>query len=48
MGHPQVRGRTLEPPIVTSGNALERLAEYMPEGASYTAADVITMLLAAP
>jgi nitronate monooxygenase len=48
MGHPQVRGRTLEPPIVTSGNALERLVEYMPERASYTAADVITMLLASP
>ncbi len=47
MGHPQVRGRTLEPAIVTSGNALGEITEFMPPwGTVYTAADVVRRLLA--
>ena len=46
MGFPQVRGRSLEPPLITSGNALEEIAAFMRAGdTSYTAADVITRLL---
>jgi nitronate monooxygenase len=48
MGHPQVRGRTLEPPLITSGNALEHLDDFMLQGRlSFTAAEVIEVLLAA-
>lgn len=47
MGLPQVRGRTLEPAIVTSGNAIGGITEFMRPGTtSYTAADVVARLLA--
>jgi len=47
MGHPQVRGKTLEPPLITSGNALDSIGQFVPAGAmSYRAADVIARLLA--
>lgn len=46
MGLPQVRGRQLEPPLVTSGNALEDIAALMPAGeTAYAAADVLAWLL---
>lgn len=46
-GHPQVRaGRHVEPGIVTSGDALDELRQFMPPGTSeYGAADVIQTLL---
>lgn len=46
-GHPQVRaGRHLEPGIVTSGDALDELRQFMRNGTSeYGAADVIRTLL---
>jgi nitronate monooxygenase len=49
-GFPQVRaGRLIEPPIVTSGDALEGIRRFMPAGgASYGAADVINGLLPEP
>ena len=47
MGHPQVRGRRLEPPIITSGNALDSIVQFAPAGTtSYRAANVIARLLA--
>jgi nitronate monooxygenase len=46
MGYPQVRGRQLEPPLVTAGDAINALAQFMPPGSTtYTAADVIAHLL---
>ena len=46
MGLPQVRGRELEPAIITSGNALDDIARFMPPGGTrYTAADVVEQLL---
>lgn len=46
-GHSQVRARRhVEPGIVTSGDALEELTQFMPTGSSvYSAADVIRTLL---
>lgn len=47
MGYPQVRGRTLEPAIITTGNGLDRITQFMPPGGTaYTAADVVARLLA--
>jgi nitronate monooxygenase len=47
MGHPQWRGRSVEPPLITSGNALEHLDDFMLQGRlSFTAAEVIEVLLA--
>jgi nitronate monooxygenase len=47
MGHPQVRGKSLEPPLITSGNALDHLDDFMLQGRlSFTAAEVIEVLLA--
>jgi nitronate monooxygenase len=46
MGLPQVRGRTVEPAIITSGNALDDITRFMPPGGTrYTAADVVAQLL---
>lgn len=48
-GHPQIRaGRFLEPGIVTSGDDLPSVLEFLPaDGVHYTAADVIARLLSA-
>ena len=42
-GHPQVRaGKHVEPGIVTSGDALGEVAQFLPPGAEgYSAADVV-------
>jgi nitronate monooxygenase len=46
VGLGQVRGRTLEPGIVTSGDDLADLTKFMPPGTTrYTAVDVIVHLL---
>ena len=46
MGYPQVRGRSLEPPIITSGDAVGEITAFMPrEGTAYRAADVIARIL---
>lgn len=47
IGHQQIRcGRHVEPPLVTAGDDLTRIADFLPPGAdSYTAADVIAALL---
>lgn len=47
-GHPQIRaGRLLEPGIVTSGDDLPSVLDFLPaDGVNYTAADVIARLLA--
>jgi nitronate monooxygenase len=48
MGLGQVRGQTVEPPIVTSGNAITDVAIFMPRGRTgYSAADVVHGLLEA-
>lgn len=46
-GMPQVRaGGYVEPPIVTSGDDLPNIAQFVPAGqSSYTAADVVTRIL---
>jgi len=47
-GHPQVRARRhVEPGVVTSGDALEGIRQFLPPGAThYHAADVVQALLA--
>jgi len=46
MGYPQVRGNGLEPAIITTGDALEGITQFMPPGGTaYTAADVVARLL---
>jgi nitronate monooxygenase len=46
IGLGQVRGRSVEAGLVTSGDDLSRLARFLPaEGTRYTAADVIEQLL---
>lgn len=48
MGHPQTRagGRLVEPGIVTSGDDLNQLTRFMPEGGTaYHARDVVRILL---
>lgn len=48
MGLPQVRGRAVEPAIVTSGNALADITRFMPaDSNAYTAAAVMDHLLGA-
>jgi nitronate monooxygenase len=47
MGLPQVRGREVEPAIITSGNAINDIAAFMRPGATaYSADDVLDTLLA--
>ena len=47
VGMAQIRGEYLEPGLVTAGNDLSEIPEFLPEGAtSYTAADVLAKLLA--
>ncbi len=47
VGLGQVRGHTTEPAIITAGDDLASVTQFMPEGATrYTAADVIASLLA--
>lgn len=47
MGYPQVRGGKPEPAIITTGNALEGITQFMPPGGTaYSAADVVARLLA--
>lgn len=47
VGHGQIRNGTTEPPLVTSGDALSEVAQFLPEGkTSYSARDVIERLLA--
>ncbi len=47
-GHPQIRaGRLVEPGIVTSGDDLPSVLEFLPaNGVDYSAADVIARLMA--
>ena len=45
MGLPQVRGRALEPPIITSGDSVRELASIAEGRDSYHALDVIRHLL---
>ena len=48
IGHPQARaGGQLEPPLLTSGDDLVSLSSFLAGRSRYTAADVITYLLAA-
>ncbi|MFP5226217.1 MAG: nitronate monooxygenase [Acidobacteriota bacterium] len=48
IGHAQVRcGHRVEPPLVTAGDDLTEIAQFLPEGATtYSAADVLNILLA--
>lgn len=49
IGHQQVRGRHVEPPLVTAGDDLTEIARFLPpEASDYTAADVLEALLARP
>jgi nitronate monooxygenase len=47
VGHPQARleGRDVERPILTSGDDLERIGEFLEGRISYTAADVLDYLM---
>ncbi|MCC6164751.1 MAG: nitronate monooxygenase [Acidobacteria bacterium] len=46
MGLPQVRGRAVEPAIITSGDAINDIAMFMEAGRTdYTAADVVRLLI---
>jgi nitronate monooxygenase len=47
IGHQQVRcGHRVEPPLITTGDDLNRIADFVPESAaSYGAADVLSALL---
>jgi NAD(P)H-dependent flavin oxidoreductase YrpB (nitropropane dioxygenase family) len=48
IGLGQVRGKTIEPGLVTAGDDLAGLGRFMPEtGTRYTAADVIARILTA-
>jgi nitronate monooxygenase len=48
IGQPQIRaGKHLEPPLVTSGDDLAEIPQFLPPGEHrYSAADVVRMLLA--
>lgn len=49
IGHQQVRGRHIEPALVTAGDDLTEIARFLPAGAeSYSAADVLEALTAVP
>ncbi len=46
VGFPQTRGARVEPALITSGNALQQLVDFMPPGGgSFTAAEVVAHLL---
>ncbi len=45
IGHPQVRGGQLEPPLLTSGDDLVSLSSFLAGRTSYSAADAVAYLL---